>query len=426
MTSTNWVRNLPRLRGAAIRCFAPVDIAPLIYFRIVFGLLMTWEIWHHWVGRQLSSLWFPSEFHFKYFGFGWVQSPPGNWIHLLYGSLILSAIGITLGFFYRICATVFSVGFTWLFLIDATQYLNHLYLVCLLGFLLIPLPGNRCLAVDTILNPSLRSDVVPAWTLWLLKTQMALVYIYGGIAKLNSDWLHGEPIRSWLASRSGQSASLEWIRKEWMVGLVSYGGLFFDLSVIPFLLWRRTRPYAFALAVAFHLTNNWLFDIGIFPWLAIALTSLFFEPAWLRSFASYCRTLWTGKARLPQAPRLNCDQLGFLRRSSILAFLALYFIWQILMPLRHFLYPGNVSWTEEGHFFSWHMKLRSKAGDTQFFLLDPVTSEVWRLNTLAYLDPRQKRKMDGHPDLILQFAQYVARLMREAGQPNVEIHVIAH
>jgi hypothetical protein len=53
-----------------------------------------------------------------------------------------------------------------------------------------------------------------------------LVYIFGGIAKLNSDWLHGEPIRSWLASRSGQSASLEWIRKEWMVGLVSYGGLF--------------------------------------------------------------------------------------------------------------------------------------------------------------------------------------------------------
>ncbi|MDB6039064.1 MAG: Vitamin K-dependent gamma-carboxylase [Verrucomicrobiales bacterium] len=192
MTSNDLVRNLPRLRGAAIRCFAPADIAPLIYFRIVFGLLMIWEIWHHWVARQVNSLWLPSEFHFEYFGFGWVHAPPGNWIHLLYASLLLSAAGIVIGFLYRICAAIFALGFTWLFLLDATQYF----------------------------------------------------------------------------------------------GLITYGGLLFDLFIVLFLLWRRTRPCAFIVAIAFHLTNNWLFDIGIFPWLAIVLTSLFFAPDWLRSFAS--------------------------------------------------------------------------------------------------------------------------------------------
>ncbi|MCB9006319.1 MAG: HTTM domain-containing protein [Ardenticatenaceae bacterium] len=32
-----------------------------------------------------------------------------------------------------------------------------------------------------------------------------------------------------------------------------------------FLLWRKTRPFAFLAALLFHLTNARLFSIGIFP-----------------------------------------------------------------------------------------------------------------------------------------------------------------
>lgn len=33
---------------------------------------------------------------------------------------------------------------------------------------------------------------------------------------------------------------------------------------------------------------------------------------------------------------------------------------QILYPLRHHLYPGDVTWNELGHRYSWRMKLRDK------------------------------------------------------------------
>jgi len=33
-----------------------------------------------------------------------------------------------------------------------------------------------------------------------------------------------------------------------------------------------------------------------------------------------------------------------------------------LVPLRHLLYPGYVSWNEQGHRFAWQMKLRDKEG----------------------------------------------------------------
>jgi vitamin K-dependent gamma-carboxylase len=47
--------------------------------------------------------------------------------------------------------------------------------------------------------------------------------------------------------------------------LFSYGGLLFDLLVVPFLLFRHTRPLALLAAVGFHLMNSQLFTIGIFP-----------------------------------------------------------------------------------------------------------------------------------------------------------------
>src|SRR5690606_37688996 len=67
---------------------------------------------------------------------------------------------------------------------------------------------------------------------------------------------------------------------------LSYGGLIFDLAVVPVLLWRLTRPFAFAAAVAFHLTNSQLFHIDIFPWLAIGATTIFFAPDWPIRFAN--------------------------------------------------------------------------------------------------------------------------------------------
>ena len=173
------------------RCFEPIDIGALVYFRVVFGGLMFLELLRYMTRGQLRMVWIDPTFHFKYPGFEWVKAPPDQWIYPLAGLLLAGATGITLGLFYRISATVFAVGFTWLFLMEAAHYLNHFYLICLLSFLAILVPANRRLAVDTWRKPSLRSEVAPAWTLWLIRFQIAIVYIYGGFAKLNADWLRG-------------------------------------------------------------------------------------------------------------------------------------------------------------------------------------------------------------------------------------------
>ena len=406
------------------RLFAPVDIASLIYFRVSFGALMVWELCRYLSGGRADSLWIKPEFHFKYYGFAWVQPPPGNWMYALLGFLLIAAAGITIGWCYRICAVAFAVGFTWLFLIDQAEYLNHFYLICLLASVSTLLPLNRRLAVDCSRKPALRSDIAPAWTLWLLRAQIAIVYFYGGIAKLNADWLRGEPVRTWLVSLAGRAGFGAWLGSEWTVQLISYGGLLFDLLIVPLLLWRKTRAVAFLLAMVFHLTNNWLFSIGVFPWLSIAMTALFFPADWPRRFASYLAEFWLERPKIKRAPLRNADQPGFRYRGAVAAFLGIYLGWQLLMPLRHYLYPGFVSWTEEGHRFSWHMMLRSKKAQTRFYVLNPETREVWALNSLAYLSLRQREKMNGHPDMILQFAHHVAELMRKTNCGNIHVHVI--
>ncbi|MDF2697959.1 MAG: Vitamin K-dependent gamma-carboxylase, partial [Labilithrix sp.] len=42
---------------------------------------------------------------------------------------------------------------------------------------------------------------MPAWVLWLVRFQIGLVYFYGGVGKLETDWLfRAMPLRIWLAA----------------------------------------------------------------------------------------------------------------------------------------------------------------------------------------------------------------------------------
>lgn len=109
----------------------------------------------------------------------------------------------------------------------------------------------------------------------------------------------------------------------------------------------------------------------------------------------------------------------------VLGLLAAYLVVQLVLPFRHFLYPGNVSWTEEGHRFAWHMKLRSKRGKTRFFATDPVRQKTWEIKSRRYLKRWQRRKMSIRPDMILQFSHYLAQNLRRQGYEQIEIRVHA-
>ena len=261
---------------------SPVDIAILAYFRVAFGAIMLWEMWRYASYGWISRYWIEPSFNFTYLGFEWVRPWPGIGMYVHFGVMAVLTLFIMLGLWYRLSSVLFLLGFSYIFLLEQAQYLNHFYLICLIAFIMIFLPAHRAWALDAWRRPDGRSDWMPNWSLWLLRFQIGVPYFFGGVAKLNGDWLRAQPIESWLAARTDFPLIGQFFTEKWMVFGFAYGGLLLDLLVVPFLLWRKTRPFAFAVAVLFHLTNARLFSIGIFPWFMIAATAVFFHPGWPR------------------------------------------------------------------------------------------------------------------------------------------------
>jgi vitamin K-dependent gamma-carboxylase len=397
------------------RLFAPVDVAPLVYARIVFGALMLVEVYrffsHGWIHRYYVA---PS-FTFTYAGFGWVQPLPATGMYALFTAMGVLAVLIAVGLFYRVAAALFALCITYVFLLDQANYLNHIYLICLVAGLLALVPAARAGSVDALRTRS-TAQAVPAWCVWLLCGQIAIVYVFGGIAKLDGDWLAGIPAGMFL-----DNLELTGPLSDSPIGRNAFaiGGLLFDLLVVPALLWRRTRWFATAAALAFHLSNAVLFSIGIFPWLMLALTPLFWGPAWTRRILVFARVL-------PRSVEPAAAGPSFPRRRWIVAALAAYAAIQLLLPFRHWLYPGEVNWTEEGHNFSWHMKLRLKAGRTWYIARDPQSGEVRWISPAQHLSRRQARKMTTRPDMILRFAHEIARRLRAEGwSEDLEVRAVA-
>jgi vitamin K-dependent gamma-carboxylase len=397
----------------AARLFRPVDIGWLVLFRLAFGGIMLWEVTRYLSKGWVERYYVEPVFHFTYFGFDWVRPWDGEGMQVHFYALGVLAFCILIGLCYRLAAALFFLGFSYVFLLDQTHYLNHFYLVCLVAFLLIFIPAHRAFSVDALLRPQLRADAVPAWTLWLLRAQIGIPYFFGGIAKLNGDWLRGEPMRMWLAARTDFPGIGQWFREEWMVYAFTYGGLLLDLLVVPALMWRRTRVPAFLAAVSFHLLNARLFSIGIFPWFMLCATLIFFPH-------DLPRRVWNRIMRRP-APAGAAAVGPASGRRLTLWLLGIYMAVQLLLPWRHLLYPGNVNWTEEGHRFAWHMKLRGKDAEALFLVSDPVSHEVEPVHPLKYLTPRQTIKMAARPDMILQFAHFLQREMAVRGRPGVQV-----
>ncbi len=469
--------------------FRPIDISGLVYFRIAFYTIMIWEALRFIDGDWVENHFSGKDFHFTYWPFDFVQPWPGDGMTMHLPLMAIVASYATLGLFYRVSATVFFFMITYIFLLERALYLNHLYLVCLIAFLMIFVPAHRTFSLDVLRQPRQHKSVVPAWSLWLLRFQVGVPYFFGGIAKINADWLHGEPLRAWLAARTDFPILGQFFTNEVVVWLMTYGALLFDFFAIFFLLNYRTRVFCYIVALAFHFMNSRLFNIGIFPWTMIAATAIFFEPdwprrvlqdirqghpsrvpalvggavlgffiggflpeefSWMRAFigafgvaiAAYhldepFRHPEREETRFKAQPGDNtgdntndekqeisqslATQGKSLGQKWTIALIPIWVTFQILIPLRHFFIPGNVSWTEEGHEFSWQMKLRDKKAKGFFIVTDPATGQKWHINPQKYLTPRQKRKMLTRPHLIVQFAHYLEEIMRNKGYDDVEV-----
>ena len=400
--------------------FAPTTIAPLVYFRILFGAIMFWEVTRYYSHNWIERYYINPEFFFTYFGFPFIQPWPDYWMYVHFLFLGVLALFIMFGLWYRVSATLFFFGFTYVFLLDQANYLNHFYLISWVSFLMIFVPAHRGASLDVIRRPELRVATTPAWPLWMVRAMVGIAYFFGGIAKINSDWLQGEPMRMWLAVRTDFPVIGSYFTEPWATYFFSYGGLLFDLLVVPMLFWRRTRILAVVMICSFHLMNFELFSIGIFPWFMLFATPVFFKPEWVQPILRF--------EKIFAEPKQTRAALTTPERHKpvIMGLIGLFALFHVFMPFRHHLYPGNVNWTEEGHNFSWHMKLRSKGGTLKLIATNPETRETWTIDQRAYLSSRQRRKMEGRPDMIVLFAHYLEEELRKEGHRDVEIRAEAN
>ena len=260
--------------------FEEVDASSLVAFRMMFGVIMLVECWRFWAHGWIERHYIAPQFFFKYYGFEWVEPLPGSGMYWLFAALAVLSLLIMLGALYRLAAVAFFFAFSYVFLLDQARYLNHFFLVILIALIMMLVPAHRAYALDATLRPGLRSATVPGWSVWLFRLQFEVMYIYAGIVKINADWLRLEPMGMWLARRDDWPLVGELFLEDWVVATSSYGSIALHIIGAPLLLFRRTRGPTMVIYFAFHLMNHFLFQIGIFPWVAMAGTLLFLEPDW--------------------------------------------------------------------------------------------------------------------------------------------------
>lgn len=398
---------------------APKDIAPLVTFRILFGLLMAVGAIRFIANGWIERLYIEPQFFFKFYGFAWVEPLGVTGMYAVFSVIVLSALGIAFGCFYRLSTIVFFVLFTYVELIDATNYLNHYYLVCLFAFILMFLPAHRAFSIDVWRKPKLRVNYVPAWTIHILVLQLTIVYTCAGIAKLNADWIFKAlPLSIWLPEHKSLPIIGTLFSYKWIAFLFSWGGAFYDLTIAYFLMYAPTRKIAYMLVVLFHLMTYLLFNIGLFPFIMIFSTLIFFPAQTHKKWLSYFgyhndnnvtfafSTYWTTVMR----PLFIC-----------------YIILQLFLPFRHWLYEGNVLWNEQGYRFSWRVMLVEKIGQVTFYVEDKEQKRKTEIINGRYLTQFQEKQMSIQPDFMLQFAQFLKNEFQVVhGMKNPIITVDAH
>ena len=389
-----------------------VDNAPLIVFRIFFGFLIAAEAWGAiatgWIKRTLID----PKFTFNFIGLDFLQPLPGDWMYVYYGIMGLTGVFVMIGYKYRLNIILYTLMWTAVYLMQKTSYNNHYYLLILLLIFMAIVPANRYKSVDVKLNPKLKSYDMPNWVIIFIIAQLWIVYTYASLAKLYPDWLDATVPRILMSSKAHFYIIGDFLQQTWVHYSIAYFGILFDLLIVPLLLWKKTRNFAFFGSIFFHLFNSFVFHIGIFPFMSLAFTVFFYPTKTIRDLFLKSKPYYEGNEI-----RTTSYHKAFT------GFIVAWLFIQFALPLRHWFIKGDVLWTEEAHRMSWRMMLRTKQSRTSIKIVNKTTLDTVYVNKNDYLT-RKQQKMLAKPDGIWQFCQRLKEEYESKGE-EIEIYVNA-
>ena len=389
--------------------FSKIDNSPLLIFRILFGILVALECYGAMVTGWIQRTLVEPRFTFNFIGFEWLQPLPGNGMYLYFFVMGTLGLCIALGYKYRFSIIAFTILWTGVYLMQKTSYNNHYYLLILISFFMCFFPANQNYSCDAKKNTALKTDAMYSYVKWIIVLQLFIIYTYAAIAKMYGDWVDFRIIKILMQSKADYYLIGEMLQQPWMHRIVGVMGILFDLLIVPALLWRPTRKIAFFASVFFHVFNSVVFQIGIFPYLALAFSVFFFEPETIRQLFFKGKKPYTKQEFSPPSYK-NIALFGG----------SLYFLIQLALPRRHYFIKDDVLWTEEGHRMSWRMMLRNRSGKIQFKVVNREKNKSTIVDLNDYLTSKQKQKIGAYPDFIWQFAQ---QLKKEYAQKGEDISV---
>jgi hypothetical protein len=391
----------------------------LAFFRLAFGLLMTFSIIRFWFNGWIETMYIEPFFHFTFYGFEWVK-PLGQLTYILFLVCGISAFFVAIGYKYYISIITFFLSFTYIELMDKTTYLNHYYFVSILSFLMIFLPSNSTYSVDSFLKKK-SYKFTPKWCVDSIKLLLFIVYFYSGIAKINKDWLYeAQPLKIWLTTGSYDFPIIgtNLMQQEWFHYFMSWGGMFYDLLIPFILIYNKTRVFGFVLVLFFHLFTVLLFPIGIFPYIMIISSLIFFSSKTHKKILDFILNPFLKTIKnIKQIEIVNIknERLGII-------IVSIFFVVQFLFPFRYALYPGELFWNEQGYRFSWRVMLMEKRGYTTFKVVDNQKNTEFYVMNDKFLTEFQERQMSFQPDFILEYAHFLGDFYHNQGFEDISIY----
>ena len=386
--------------------YRKVTIAPLVTFRVLFGLLMFFSTVRFWSKGWIYDLYVAPKVFFPFIP--GIEPLHENGMYLVFSGLLVTSLAISVGWAYRVSTVLFFLLFTYVELIDKTNYLNHYYFVSLIAFLMCWLPAHRDFSVDLKLGWTKPLRQIPIGFINVLRFQMGVLYFFAGLAKLNATWLfEAQPLKMWLSANVYKPLVGWMFQYKLTAYFFSWFGMLYDTTIPFFLSWSNTRLVAYFFVVTFHLMTWWLFPIGMFPFIMIVITTIFFRPAFHEK----------GLVQLKRLVRWNdeavVDELKF---ALVLKWVVSVFILlQLMIPLRFMAYPGDLFWTEQGYRFSWRVMLMEKAGQATFYISEKGSDKKSMVANYDYLTPQQEKMMATQPDMLVQYAEFLEREYKEKG-----------